>query len=63
MNFSKYGLRSLLLVAAGILGGIACDQIFKNNFPIFSILLPIMALSIAWHILKESKNEDEEAEN
>jgi len=52
-------IRGVLIVIAGVTGGYICDKHFKNQYPIFTIVLPIMALMIAFALNKQlNKDED-----
>ena len=54
MRIPKFGLRAIVLIIAGVTGGYICDVRMEYDIPIFSILLPIMALAIAIYISKET---------
>ena len=45
---------------AGVSGGHICDKQFQNNFPICTILLPIMAIMIAYAMNNQLNDEGEE---
>ena len=53
-------VRGALLIIAGVSGGYICDKQFQNNFPILTILLPIMAIMIAYAINNQLNDEGEE---
>tara|TARA_B110000285_G_C14981089_1_gene541385 strand:- start:475 stop:660 length:186 start_codon:yes stop_codon:yes gene_type:complete len=53
-------VRGGLVIIAGVAGGYICDKQFQNNFPILTVLLPIMAIMIAYTINKQLNDEGEE---
>jgi hypothetical protein len=53
-------VRGVLVIIAGFTGGYICDKQFQNNFPIFKIALPVMALMIAYAMNNILNNEGEE---
>ena len=50
------------MIIAGIAGGYICDKHFQNNYPIFTIALPIMAVMIAYSV-NNQLDDDEEKES
>jgi hypothetical protein len=53
-------VRGVLVIIAGVAGGHICDKQFQNNFPIFTIILPIMAVMIAYAINNQLNDEGKE---
>jgi hypothetical protein len=53
-------VRGGLVIIAGVSGGYICDNQFQNNFPICTILLPIMAIMIAYAMNNQLNDEGEE---
>lgn len=65
-NFPKLPVnnkvRGFIVVIAGVAGGYACDKHFGNQWPIFTIALPIMAVMIAY-AMNNQLNGDKEDES
>ena len=54
-------VRGVLVIIAGVAGGYICDKQFQNNFPICTIVLPIMGLMIAYAMNNQLNDEEEES--
>lgn len=52
-------IRGVLIIIAGIAGGYICDKYFKNQYPIFTFVLPIMALMIAFALNNQLNKEED----
>jgi hypothetical protein len=53
-------VRGALVIIAGAAGGYICDKQLQNNFPICTIVLPIMAILIAYAMNNQLNDEGEE---
>jgi len=53
-------VRGGLVIIAGVSGGYICDTQFQSNFPICTIILPIMAIMIAYAMNNQLNDEGEE---
>ena len=50
----------MLVIIAGAAGGYICDKQLQNNFPICTIVLPIMAIMIAYAMNNQLNDEGKE---
>jgi len=50
-NFLPIIFKMILVILAGIMGGIKCDEYFSLSFPVFTIGLSLASVAIAVYIL------------
>ena len=53
-RFSGLGIQMLILIFAGTFGGLKLDKSLRFKFPLFTIILSLLAVAVAiWLVVKD----------
>ena len=53
-NYARYtsiAMQMLVIILAGVFGGVKIDELLKLNFPVFTIILSILSVFLAIYIV------------
>lgn len=63
-RFSGAGFQMLAIITIGVWGGLKLDEIYPNNYQIFTIICSLTSIGVAlYHIIKQVKKISKQKNN